>query len=42
MMFSTFKMDCGGRIAYSLKPTMWTGGMRPRDGLWQPSVTTVT
>ena len=28
MMFSTFKMDCGGRTAYSLKPTMWTGGMR--------------
>jgi hypothetical protein len=29
MMFSTFRMDCGGRIAYELKPTMWTGGMRP-------------
>lgn len=28
MMFSTFRMDCGGRTAYSLKPTMWTGGMR--------------
>jgi hypothetical protein len=29
MVFSTFKMDCGGRTAYSLKPTAWTGGMRP-------------
>ena len=28
MVFSTFKMNCGGRTAYELKPTMWTGGMR--------------
>lgn len=28
MMFSTFRMDCAGRTAYQLKPTMWTGGMR--------------
>ncbi|MCA1847159.1 MAG: hypothetical protein LC792_28995 [Actinobacteria bacterium] len=29
MMFSTFRMDCGGRTAYELRPTFWTGGMRP-------------
>jgi hypothetical protein len=22
-------MDCGGRMAEELRPTMWTGGMRP-------------
>jgi hypothetical protein len=29
MMFSTFRMECGGRTAYELRPTMWTGSMRP-------------
>ena len=29
MMFRTFRMKCGDRMAEQLRPTMWTGGMRP-------------